>query len=97
MSYVGGGFRSGLHNVLEPAVFNIPVFFANEVKNSDEDEILLKSGGGMLVKDQKHFYKDFRDILSNPSLKEKIGSRNTKVFENTLGTTKKIVNHISNN
>jgi len=97
MSYVGGGFRSGLHNVLEPAVFNIPVFFANDVKNSDEDEILLKSGGGILVKDQKHFYKDFRDIMSNPSLREKIGRRNKKVFENTLGTTKKIVNHISNN
>lgn len=97
MSYVGGGFKSGLHNVLEPAVFNMPVFFANEVKNSDEDEILLKSGGGLLVKDQKHFHKDFRDIMSNPTLREKIGNKNKKVFENTLGTTKKIVNHIYNN
>ena len=97
MSYVGGGFKSGLHNVLEPAVFNMPVFFANEVKNSDEDEILLKSGGGILVNNQKHFYKDFRDIMSSNSLREKIGNKNKKVFENTLGTTKKIVNHISNN
>jgi len=79
------------------AVFNMPVFFANKVKNSDEDEILLESGGGMLVTDQEHFYKDFRNIMSNPSLREKIGNKNKKVFENTLGTTKKIVNHISKN
>jgi 3-deoxy-D-manno-octulosonic-acid transferase len=97
MSYVGGGFRSGLHNVLEPAVFNIPVFFSNEVKNSDEDEILLKSGGGLLVKNQKQFYRDFRRILDDSSLKEKIGMKNKKVFEHKLGTTERILNHISYN
>jgi len=26
---VGGGFRTGLHNILEPAVFGIPVFFGD--------------------------------------------------------------------
>ena len=97
MSYVGGGFRTGLHNVLEPAVFNVPVFFANEVKNSDEDELLIKSGGGFLVKDRKQFYKKFRKILSDPVLKEQIGVKCKTVFENTLGTTKKIVNNISYN
>ncbi len=25
--YIGGGFEKGIHNILEPAVFNIPVFF----------------------------------------------------------------------
>ena len=97
MSYVGGGFRTGLHNVLEPAVFNVPVFFANEVKNSDEDELLIKSGGGFLVKDQKQFYKKFREILNDPALKENIGMKCKAVFENTLGTTKKIVKNISYN
>ena len=78
-------------------VFNVPVFFANEVKNSDEDELLIKSGGGFLVKDQKQFYKKFREILNDPVLKENIGMKCKAVFENTLGTTKKIVKNISNN
>lgn len=29
-AYVGGGFSDGLHNILEPAVYEIPVFFGNK-------------------------------------------------------------------
>lgn len=27
MAYVGGGFGAGIHNILEPAVYGIPVMF----------------------------------------------------------------------
>ncbi len=29
-AYVGGAFRTGLHNVLEPATFGMPIFFGNQ-------------------------------------------------------------------
>jgi 3-deoxy-D-manno-octulosonic-acid transferase len=94
VSYVGGGFKSGLHNILEPAIFNIPVFFANEVKNSDEDEVLLKYGCGILVSNQNQFYKDFRKILTDKKLHDEIGSKSKQVFDDKLGIAKKIVNHL---
>ena len=28
-AYIGGGFSDGIHNILEPAVYNIPIFFGN--------------------------------------------------------------------
>ncbi|MBI5404356.1 MAG: hypothetical protein HY959_13285 [Ignavibacteriae bacterium] len=94
VSYVGGGFRSGLHNILEPAIFNMPVFFANEVKNSDEDEVLLKYGCGILVNSRDGFYKDFRRILEDKNLRNEIGKECERVFSDKAGIAKKIVNHL---
>jgi 3-deoxy-D-manno-octulosonic-acid transferase len=94
VSYVGGGLRSGLHNILEPAIFNMPVFFANDVKNSDEDEVLLKYGCGILVKSQNQFYKDFRRILEDKNLRDEIGAKCKLVFNDKIGIAKKIVNHL---
>ena len=97
VSYVGGGFRSGLHNILEPVIFNMPVFFSNIVKNSDEDEVLLSSGCGFLVKNKKQFYKIFKEIIDNKELRDKIGERCKSVFEKKLGTAKKIVEYLFDN
>lgn len=29
-AWVGGAYRTGLHNILEPVVFGVPVFFGNK-------------------------------------------------------------------
>lgn len=94
VSYVGGGLKSGLHNILEPAIFNMPVFFANKVKNSDEDVMLLKSGCGKVVEDQKSFYKNFRSVLRDRELHDSMARGCRFVFEGSLGTAKKIVENI---
>jgi len=94
VAYVGGGFKSGLHNVLEPAIFNLPVLFSNEVKNSDEDEILLKNGCGILVQNRNGFYRDFRRLLSDRAWRDETGSKCRLVFESTLGTSQKIIQNI---
>lgn len=95
VSYVGGGLKSGLHNILEPAIFNMPVFFANKVKNSDEDVMLLKSGCGKVVEDQRGFYRNFRAVLKDAELRDSMGRGCRYVFEGTLGTAKKIVETIN--
>lgn len=94
VSYVGGGFKSGLHNILEPAIFNVPIFFANNIKNSDEDEVLLEYGSGILVKNKMQFYKDLRILLANKILRDEMGEKNKFVFSNKTGIAKKIVNNL---
>jgi 3-deoxy-D-manno-octulosonic-acid transferase len=47
MTYVGGGFgRAGLHSVLEPAAWSLPVVFGPRWRNSREAALLLEAGGG---------------------------------------------------
>ncbi|MDQ3194162.1 MAG: hypothetical protein M3P82_04090 [Bacteroidota bacterium] len=95
ISYVGGGFRTGLHNILEPAIFNMPVLFSNSVKNSDEDEILIKSGCGILIYDVKQFYSVFMELLSNRSYRDEAGEKCRLVFMDNIGVAEKIINAIT--
>ena len=45
MAYVGGGFgRAGLHSVLEPAAWGVPVAFGPNWRNSRDAELLLHGG-----------------------------------------------------
>jgi 3-deoxy-D-manno-octulosonic-acid transferase len=45
MAYVGGGFgRAGLHSVLEPAAWGLPVLFGPRWRNSHDAELLLQAG-----------------------------------------------------
>lgn len=96
LAYVGGGFKTGLHNVLEPAIFNIPVFFANEEKNSDEDEIMISKGCGIKVESKKQFYKEFRSILKDKDYYECRSGKCKEIFTENMGTTKKIIENIIN-
>lgn len=95
LSYVGGGFKTGLHNILEPAIFNIPVLFSNLVKNSDEDEILIRSGCGIQIHDTKQFYRIFRELLSNIDTRDEIGEKCKLIFKNNIGVAEKIINYIT--
>lgn len=45
MAYVGGGFgRAGLHSVLEPAAWGVPVVFGPNWQDSRDAELLLRGG-----------------------------------------------------
>lgn len=95
-AYVGGGLRTGLHNTLEPAVFNIPVIFANKVKNSDEDEILSEKGCGIIIDSRNSFYRELRKVLSDKEYYDKLRRGCKEVFDENVGTTKKIIQNIIN-
>jgi 3-deoxy-D-manno-octulosonic-acid transferase len=55
-AFVGGGFhRAGLHSVLEPAVFGVPIVFGPHWHMSRDAELLLEKGGGVaLPADARH-------------------------------------------
>jgi 3-deoxy-D-manno-octulosonic-acid transferase len=52
LAYVGGGYhRAGLHSVLEPAVFGVPVLFGPAWQNSRDAGLLLERGGAVALPD----------------------------------------------
>ncbi len=63
VSYVGGGFGVGIHNVLEAAVWGIPVIFGPNNKRFQEAQGLIASGGGFEIID----YDDFAQLLDRLS------------------------------
>lgn len=59
VSYVGGGFGVGIHNLLEAAVWDIPVVFGPNNKHFQEAQELMAVGGGFEIAT----YDDFAALM----------------------------------
>jgi 3-deoxy-D-manno-octulosonic-acid transferase len=94
IAYVGGGFGSGLHNVLEPAGYGIPVLFGNE-KLSSEARELVKIGGGIAVGDSRALYRTLVTFLRKSELKNSTGMNAISVFNKRADVSVKIAELIN--
>ncbi len=94
VSYVGGSFRQGIHNVLEPAVYGIPVLFGPKIENSQEAQILSNLGGGILVQNKRSAYKNLRKLLNSEDLRKQTGDISYKYVRQNIGATGKILEEI---
>ena len=61
VAYVGGGFGVGIHNVLEAAVWDMPVIFGPNNKRFQEAQGLLASGGGFEIDS----YETFDELMEH--------------------------------
>lgn len=59
IAYVGGGFGVGIHNVLEAAVYDVPVIFGPNFKKFREAQHLIEQGGAYSISD----YQSFRGLM----------------------------------
>ena len=59
VAYVGGGFGVGIHNVVEAAVWNIPVIFGPNNQKFQEAQELLAAKGGFAIQN----YEDFAHLM----------------------------------
>lgn len=91
IAYVGGGFSGNLHNILEPAVFGLPVLFGPKFKRFPEASQFIHLGIGFSVKSSEEFTSELTEIYKNlPAISEKTS---TTVSKNT-GASVKILDHL---
>ncbi len=79
---------------MEAAVYEIPVLFGPKIENSQESQQLLKLGGGILIRNKKEAYRQFRTIFSNDELRKAKGKIASDYVKENLGATKKILHEI---
>ena len=65
VAYIGGGFGVGIHNVLEAAVWGMPVVFGPNNKRFAEAQGLLASRGGFEVSDYETFAQTMEKFSSD--------------------------------
>ena len=66
IAIIGGGFGSGIHNILEPAVFGLPTLFGPKYQKFKEALELIKLGGAITYSSHNEFSKAF-DLLLDDS------------------------------
>lgn len=94
LAFVGGSFKQNIHNVLEAAVYGIPVIFGPKIDNSQESNELLKRGGGVMIKNQRESYKILRTLFTDDNLRKEKGNIAAQYVRENLGATEKILKEI---
>ena len=94
-AFVGGSFKQNIHNVLEAAVYGIPVLFGPKIENSQEAKQLVETGGGMLVRGKKEAYRRIRSLFSNEELTTTRGKFAYDYVQKNIGATSKIIGEIN--
>ena len=94
ITYIGGGFSSGIHNIMEPAIASNPVVFGPSHQKFSEAELILKLGGGFCVYDSNTVESTFRKLLSDKPLLEKSGKASFNLILKNTGSSEKIINGI---
>ena len=94
ITYIGGGFSSGIHNIMEPAVASNPVIFGPKYHKFIEADMILKLGGGFCVSDSNSIEMTFKKLLSDKPLLEKSGKASLNLVLNNIGSSERIINGI---
>ena len=91
IAYIGGGFSSGVHNVMEPAIARLPVFFGPKYNNFHEAEELIKKGGGFSIANGEEFYMQISSLLNEEDIFLGSSYSATNVVHDNLGSSTRIV------
>ncbi|MCX2718977.1 3-deoxy-D-manno-octulosonic acid transferase [Lentiprolixibacter aurantiacus] len=94
VAYVGGGFATGLHNTLEPAVYGIPVLIGPQYEGFREAEELVSLEGVFSVNSAKELNQKLDELLENEELRNNTGRINSDYINRNLGATTKIIHYL---
>lgn len=96
IAYVGGGMgTTGLHNVLEPAVFGIPVLIGKNFQKFNEAKELVALGGVLSVSTQEEFAEKLTTLLASAEKRAAIGEINRKYIQEKQGATEAFLSYSS--
>lgn len=95
VAYVGGGFGVGIHNVLEAAVWNIPVIFGPNNKRFDEAQGLLAVKGGFEISSFDEFDNIMDSFVADTNYITQCGTAAGEYVRRLTGATAKILSSIN--
>ena len=95
LAYVGGGFATGLHNTLEPAVYGIPVLIGPGYTGFREAEELVASGGLRVVQDPEDFGQQAGSLMASEKQRQEMGQINRAYLQGNRGASEQILKGIA--
>ena len=91
---VGGGFGKGIHNILEPACWSVPVLFGPNHKKFREALEIISLGGGRSFNNYEEFETMLSEWLDNEDLYRRAADSAGKYVRKNTGATRKIIEGI---
>lgn len=94
VAYVGGGFGTGIHNVLEAAVYGIPVIFGPKYHKFKEARDLIAAGGGFSISQAAAFDARMDEFLTYREALSAAGNSAHCMVQTCTGATGKILKQL---
>lgn len=95
VAFVGGGYRDGIHNILEPLSFGNPVFFGSNHKGFGEGKESIEEGIGIEVTGYADFENQLLKWINNPDQLLETQLKSKTYIQERVGATEKIVDYLS--
>lgn len=87
LAFVGGGFRTGLHSVLEPALWGLPIFCGPQLRKQPEAPELEAQGVLRPVLSAEELASTLRSYLQSPEIFESLRKTSETVAERMKAST----------
>jgi 3-deoxy-D-manno-octulosonic-acid transferase len=94
VAYVGGGFGSGIHNVLEPATYGIPILIGPKYQKFKEAVDLISLGGCIEIKNEFDLTQTLDLLAQNQNITKTKGQVSKLYVMNNMGASEKILAYI---
>lgn len=94
-AWVGGGFKQGLHNILEAATFGMPIFFGNKAyQKFKEAQDLIELKGAFAIANTTDFLNTFSELYAKPAVLQENKRITQNYVRENIGGSKKIMQKI---
>ena len=87
--------KNGVHNVLEPATFGVPIVIGSAYKKYKEVVDLVALKGCKVIANQEEFSTIFTKLKSDTNYKTQLGEINKSFIKNNIGATDKTIKYIN--
>jgi 3-deoxy-D-manno-octulosonic-acid transferase len=95
IAYVGGGFGNpGVHNILEPATFGVPIVIGSNFSHFAEAIALVNMEGCVSVSNQNELNEAFENLIQNEDIRYEKGHICSTFVQMNKNATKIILKHI---
>ena len=95
IAYIGGAIgTTGLHNILEPAVFGTPIIIGNNHTKFPEAKLMIDNGGVFCVNDELEFKSFLSQFINKTELRKKTGLLNSSFIKKNKGAVVQILDHL---
>jgi 3-deoxy-D-manno-octulosonic-acid transferase len=91
IAYIGGGFGRGIHNILEPLSYKIPVAHGPNCSRFLEADLFNQIGAAVIVNNPQDLANAVIDFMAN---KNTISANIQHVFQQNIGASSKIMNQV---
>ncbi len=95
IAYVGGAIgTTGLHNILEPAVFGCPIIIGKNHSKYPEAKLMIDNGGVFCVNDELEFKSILSQFINKTELRKKTGLLNSSFIKKNKGAVVQILDYL---